>query len=140
MQDTTRHAVVSDADAAFNYITAQYPLGRTEDWKGIVQLRDGEIIAAVGYDQYNGANIFMHVASDGTSRWGTRHFLHEIFKYPFRTLGVDRITVWVERDNIASRRLVTNVGFTAEAVLQSAGRDGVDVLIYRMFRQECRYA
>jgi RimJ/RimL family protein N-acetyltransferase len=136
----SEHAVVSDPDAAFDYITAQYPLGRTADWKGIVQLRNDEIIGAVGYDQYNGANIFMHVASDGTSRWGTRHFLHEVFKYPFKTLGVGRVTVWVEGNNVRSRRLVTNLGFTAEAVLSRAGRDGVDVLIYRMFRQECRYA
>jgi RimJ/RimL family protein N-acetyltransferase len=105
-----------------------------------VQLRDGEVIAAAGYTQYNGANIWGHIASDGSGHWLTRHFLHETFKYPFVTLGVGRMTVWVEADNYPSRRFTTNLGFTAEAVLQKAGRGGVDVLIYRMFRQECRYA
>jgi RimJ/RimL family protein N-acetyltransferase len=89
---------------------------------------------------YNGQNLFMHVASDGTRRWLTRWGLHETFKYPFVTLGCKRVTVWVEANNHDSRRFVTNLGFTAEAVLKEAGRDGVDVIIYRMFRQECRYA
>jgi RimJ/RimL family protein N-acetyltransferase len=135
-----RYAVVSDPDAAYGYISKQYPIGRTEDWKGIVQVRGGKVIAAAGYDQYNGSNIFGHIASDKTRRWLTRHFLHETFKYPFVTLGVERISAWVEADNIDSRRFVTNLGFTAEAVLKKAGREGVDVLIYRMFRSECRYA
>jgi RimJ/RimL family protein N-acetyltransferase len=50
------------------------------------------------------------------------------------------MSTWVEADNHASRCFCTNLGFTAEAVLQKAGREGVDVIIYRMFRQECRYA
>jgi RimJ/RimL family protein N-acetyltransferase len=98
------------------------------------------VIAASGYDMWTGSNIFMHLASDGSSKWLTRHGLHEAFKYPFVTLGCKRITLWVEADNIASRYLVAHFGFTLEATLEKAGRDGVDVLIYRMFRQECRYA
>ena len=108
--------------------------------KGIVHEHDGEIIAAIVYDDYNGNNILAHIASDGSRRWLTRHFLHEMFKYPFVTQGCGRITVWIEASNTNSRRFVTNLGFTAEAVLEKAGRDGGDVLIYRMFRQECRYA
>jgi len=139
-EGSPRYSVVADAAAAFAFITEQYPLNVEEDFKGIVQLRDGKVIAAAGYTQYNGANIWGHIASDGSGHWLTRHFLHETFKYPFVTLGVGRMSVWVEADNYASRRFTTNLGFTAEAVLQKAGRKGVDALIYRMFRQECRYA
>jgi RimJ/RimL family protein N-acetyltransferase len=98
------------------------------------------VIAAAGYENYNGHNVFGHIASDASGRWLTRHFLHEAFKYPFHTLGVERISTWVEANNVPSRRFCTNLGFTAEAVLQKAGRGGVDVIIYRMFRSECRYA
>jgi len=105
-----------------------------------VQLRDDKVIAAIGYDQYNGQNVFMHVASDGTGKWSTRHILHEAFKFPFVTMGVARVSAWVEDSNYRSRRFVTNLGFTPEARLTHAARDGGDVLIYRMFRQECRYA
>lgn len=135
-----RYAVVADPDAAYAFIDSKYPLNREEDFKGIVQLRDGEVIAAAGYDHYNGSNVFGHIASDGSGHWLTRHFLHETFKYPFVTMGCLRMSTWVEANNHASRRFCTNLGFTAEAVLQKAGREGVDVIIYRMFRQECRYA
>ena len=134
------YAVVADADAAYDYISKQYSIGRTDQLKGLVQKRGGEIIAAVVYDECNGPNIFAHIASDGSRHWLNRHFLHEMFKYPFVTQGCSRITVWVNASNTPSRRFVTNLGFTAEAVLQRAGSDGGDVLIYRMFRQECRYA
>jgi RimJ/RimL family protein N-acetyltransferase len=136
----TRYEVVSDPDAALDFINTKYPLSGSEDFKGIVQLRDHKVIAAAGYDNFNGQNIFGHIASDGSGKWLTRHFLHETFKYPFVTCGCQRMSVWVEADNYASRRFTTNLGFTAEAVLEKAGRGGVDVIIYRMFRSECRYA
>jgi RimJ/RimL family protein N-acetyltransferase len=132
--------VVADAEAAYAYVTTHYPLGRTQHMKGIVQRRNGETIAAVVYDDCNGANIFMHVASDGSRHWLTRHFLHEAFKYPFITQGCSRITLWIDGRNTDSRRFAVNLGFRPEAVLEKAGRDGHDVMIYRMFRQECRYA
>lgn len=135
-----RHDVVSDPDRAYAYICEQYYIGRTEDMKGICQLRDGEVIAAVMFDSFTSHNCFMHIASDGTKKWMTRQFLHTVFRYPFVTLGLARITAWIEINNFQSRAIARGTGFREEAVLESAGRDGVDVLIYRMFRQECRYA
>jgi RimJ/RimL family protein N-acetyltransferase len=134
------YAVISDANAAYAFVTSYYDIGRTAQMRGLCQVRDGEIIAAVIYDDYNGQNVFCHIASDGSKRWMTRHFLHEIFKYPFRTLGCGRITLWIDATNIDSIKFVTNLGFRREAVLESAGKDAHDVLIYRMFRRECRYA
>lgn len=134
------YAVVSDPDAAYAFLFEKLGLERSSSFKGIVQLRNDEVIAAVGYDTFNHQNIFMHVASNGSGRWGTRHLLHEAFKYPFVTCKCGRVSAWVEANNYASRRLVSNLGFAPEATLEKAGRDGVDVLIYRMFRQECRYA
>jgi RimJ/RimL family protein N-acetyltransferase len=134
------YAVISDADAAYAFVTRYYDIGRTAQMRGLCQVRDGEIIAAVIYDDYNGQNVFCHIASDGSKRWMTRHFLHEIFKYPFRTLGCGRITLWIDATNTDSIKFVTNLGFRREAVLDSAGKDAHDVVIYRMFRRECRYA
>ena len=132
--------VVSDADAGYDFITSFYDIGRTKQFRSIVNKRDGVIVAAVGYDECNGNNIFCHIASDGSKRWMTRWFLHEIFKFPFVTIGCERITLWVDATNYDSLRFVTNLGFKREAVLERAGRDGHDVIILRMFRRECRYA
>lgn len=135
-----RYAVISDPEAAYSFIRGHYYIGRTQDMKGLVQTRNGVITAAVIFDTFTTHNCWMHVASDGSKKWLTRHALHETFKYIFITAGLARVTVWVEETNYPSRAFVVALGFTMEAVLSKAGRDGVDVLIYRMFRQECRYA
>jgi RimJ/RimL family protein N-acetyltransferase len=132
--------VVADADAGYAFITQHYDIGRTQQFRAICQKKNGVIVAAVGYDECNGSNIFCHIASDGSKRWMTRWYLHEIFKFPFRTIGCERITLWVDATNYASLGFVTNLGFKREAVLERAGREGHDVIILRMFRRECRYA
>lgn len=133
-------AVVADADRAYAFITEFFGLGRTEGMKGICQLKDGEVIAAVVYDDFNGSNIFMHCAARPGKRWLNRWFLHEAFKFPFETLGARRITLWIEASNAASKRFAEHLGFTREAMLEGAAKDGGWVMIYRMMRGECRYA
>ena len=47
--------------------------------------RDGEIVAGVLYEDFNGANVVMHVASDGTAQWMTPEYLRTLAtkEYPF---------------------------------------------------------
>lgn len=132
--------VVSDGEAAYGFISRFYAVGRTEQLKGLCLTRDGETIAAVIFDDFNGTNVFMHCAAIPGRKWLNRHFLHEAFKHPFVTLGANRITLWIEKTNIDSRRFALHLGFEPEAVLEGAGRSGGDVVIYRMFRRDCRYA
>lgn len=131
--------VVADREAAYAFCCEFFSIGRTEHMKGLVLRRDGVVIGATVYDEYNGSNIFMHCAGRDR-RWLNRWFLHEAFKYPFVTLGCKRITLWVEKTNIQSRRFVHHLGFTQEAILGGAAADGGDVIIYRMFRDDCKYA
>lgn len=133
-------AVVSDAELAYAFCHEYLRIGRTEQQKGLVQLRDGEPVAAVVYDDFNGWNVMMHIAARPGVKWLNRHFLHEGFKYPFVTLGAKRITGWVEANNSAARKFDEHLGFTREAKLVRAGSSGQDVIIYRMLREECRYA
>lgn len=97
------------------------------------------ILAGVLYDQFNGASISMHVASDGTRRWLNREFLRYAFSYPFEQLGVRRITGLVPSTNMDARRFDEHLGFVHEATLSQAGPGGCDLLVYRMFRGDCRW-
>lgn len=136
----SRYSVVPDGEAAYGFISRFYAVGRTAQMKGLCQVRGGEVIAAVIFDDFNGSNIFMHCAAMPKTNWLTRHFLHEAFKHPFVTLGAKRITLWIEKSNIASRKFAHSLGFVHETNLEGAAQDGGDVAIYRMFRQDCRYA
>ena len=102
----------------------------------IGRLKDGELVAGVLYEDYTNANIVCHIAGD--DGWATRGFLGLIFNYPFEQLGVKRITAPVHSNNEKSILLMTRLGFTLEAVLAQAIPDG-NLLIYRMFKSECRF-
>lgn len=133
-------AVVSDRDLAYSFCTQFFGLGRTDGQRGLIQVRDGETIAAVVYDHWNGPNIFMHVAAKPGRKWLNRHFLHEAFKVPFVQLGCRRASAWVDASNHDSNRFISHLGFTAEGRMAGAAEDGGDVVIYRLFREQCRYA
>lgn len=93
-------------------------------------LDDGwHTIAGVVYNDFNGANVNMHVASDGTKRWLNRQFLWTCFDYPFNQLKVKRITGLVGEGNHAAIRFDSHIGFELEARLKDAHPDG-DMLIF----------
>lgn len=134
------YEISPDRDTAFNFVTAQLGCGRTENQRGLSLSKDGEVIAAIVYDEFNGSNVFMHVAATPGRRWMTRAFLHNAFLYPFVQMGANRITGWVEADNLDARRFDEHLGFRPEAVLKGAGSKGQDVILYVMHREDCRYA
>jgi RimJ/RimL family protein N-acetyltransferase len=101
--------------------------------------QDGELIAGVVYTEFNGSNIFMHVAAEPGGRWLTRRFLWAVFHYPFKVLRVRRITGWVEASNEAARRFDEHLGFEEETRLSEAARDGGEVIVYRMTPEKCRF-
>lgn len=101
--------------------------------------RDGELIAGVLYDGFNGVNVWMHVAGEPGRKWLTRSFLRAAFAYPFIQLGCTRVSGYVEAWNREARRFDEHIGFTKEAVLRGAASDGGDVILYVMRREDCKY-
>ncbi len=104
---------------------------------GIGWARNGELVAGVAYNEFNGVNINAHIASSGR-HWLTRDFLWAIFDYPFRQLGVQRITGLVGEGNAAARRFDEHLGFTLETKLTGAHPTG-DLLVYVMWKHDCRW-
>ena len=107
--------------------------------QGLGLIKDEEMIAGVLFDDYNGSNMWMHVAAMPGRRWMTRDFLYATFAYPFLQLNLKRLSGWVEADNLDARRFDEHIGFKQEAVLKQAGRNGVDVIVYSMFKEDCRF-
>lgn len=99
---------------------------------------DEGLSAGVVFDNFNGANVNMHVASDGSRRWLNREFLWYCFYYPFKELKVKRVTGLVAEPNKDSRRFTEHIGFTLEARLKDAHPEG-DMLVYAMTPDQCRW-
>lgn len=107
--------------------------------KAIGLVRDGEIVAGVLYEGFTGHNIWMHVAAKPGRLWANRPFLETCFKHAFDALGCRRVSAWVEDSNEASRKLVQHLGWKLETKLKGAARDGGDVCLYVMWRDDCKY-
>jgi RimJ/RimL family protein N-acetyltransferase len=104
--------------------------------QAIGKLVDGQLVAGVLYEDFNGANVVCHIAGEG--KWADRQFLAIIFDYPFNQMKVRRITVPVCGSNARSVKLVEHMGFVLESRLEQATLDS-DLLLYRLFKDECKY-
>ncbi len=105
---------------------------------GIGVEREGKIIAGVVYNEWNGVNCNMHVAAVPRSNWLTRNGLWYWFDYPFNQLKVNRVTALIDVANEDAIRLNEGVGFIYETRISKAAPGG-DMLVYRMFREDCKW-
>jgi RimJ/RimL family protein N-acetyltransferase len=132
--------VVTGTARIHEFVNDIHPLSFVEGMQGIGLERDGELIAGTIYEGYNPHSIWMHVAAIPGARWLTRDYLRAVFRYPFVQLGVNRVGGWVEESNMAARKFDEHLGFREEARLRGAARDGGDVILYVMWRDECRWS
>lgn len=101
--------------------------------------RDGHLVAGVVYEDYNGPNIWMHVAAVPGARWMTRDYLKAVFAYPFLVCNVKQLWGYVAETNVAARRFDEHLGFREHARLRGAAPDGKDLIVYLMRREWCRF-
>jgi len=99
---------------------------------------NGELIAGVVYEDFNGRSVTAHIAAKPGRRWMTKEFLAVIFDYPFNQLKVEKLIGVVPSGNLEARRLDEHFGFTIEARLKDCHPTG-DLLIYTMRRDQCRW-
>ena len=131
--------IVGDVDRILAFVRTLMPMNDVEHMKGLGLERDGQLVAGVLYEGYNGQNVWMHVAGAPGSKWMTRDYLRYCFQYPFNEMGVKRVSGYVNASNTAARRLDEHLGFKPEATLTGAAPDGGDVILYAMWRKDCRY-
>jgi len=130
---------VGDVGRVLEFGRTLMPMSDGENMKGLGLERDGQLVAGVLYEGFNGQNGGMHAAGAPGSKWMTRDYLRYCFQYPFNEMGVKRVSGYVNASNTAARRLDEHLGFKPEATLTGAAPDGGDVILYAMWRKDCRY-
>lgn len=133
------YRIVDDKFAAFRFVHERTHINMVENMTGICLLKDDMIVAAVVYQDFNGHNIVCHIAAQPGRKWLNRAFLDYMFYYPFVELGANRGTATVASDNLTSRRWCEHLGFKVEATLKGAGPRGDDILLYTIWKDDCRY-
>lgn len=110
-------------------------------WGGFYAMgveQDGEIVAGIVMNNYNGSNATGHFA---TVKFGKafvglmRHF----FEYAFVQCKLRRITGFTPMDLPKAINFIHKIGFEDEYVMRSAARDGVDMLVTVMWADKCRW-
>lgn len=97
--------------------------------------RKGELVGAVVFSGYSGANMILGVALEAPL---TRVFMRAIFLYPFVQMKCRRVTALVDESNVKSRRLIEHAGFRYEGTMED-GAPGGNVLLYGMTKARCRW-
>lgn len=134
-----KYLVTSDDDRVAEWICQRIPMfeyGSTPYTCIGLANRLGGLIAGAIYENFTQIDIRMHVVIEGGIN---RHWLGEIFRYPFLGLGVRRVTGLVPARNVAAQRLDEHVGFKLEGRMRSMLPDGDDLLIYGLLKEECRF-
>lgn len=98
-------------------------------------VRDGEIIAGIIYENWNGRSIVAHMAITGRM---TAAFVGVIFDYAFNVCKAEKAIVPCGSDNAKIIKLVTNMGFREEARIKDGEPNG-DIVLYTLKRSECRF-
>jgi RimJ/RimL family protein N-acetyltransferase len=109
-----------------------------EDAHYIGQILNNEIRAVVVYCGFFGKSCMIHVASEGQN-WMTKHFLKEVFNYPFNSLKLKVIIGTVAGNNQKSLKLSRHLGFEDVAIIPDAHEDG-DMVILEMRPEHCKWA
>lgn len=132
--------IVSDPERVWGFLHGLGVMQNTVGgMQGVGLERDGALVAGVIYEGFNGQNVWMHVGAIPGKRWLVRDYLRYCFRYPFLQLGCKRVSGYVESHNHSARRFDEHLGFSEEARLKGAASDGGDVILYVMWRDQCRF-
>jgi RimJ/RimL family protein N-acetyltransferase len=101
--------------------------------------QNDEFVAGVTFTNFDGVNVWMDCAAEPATRWLDRRGLWAIFHYVFEQLGCVRCSAMIPEDNYKSLKLVQSAGFEHEATLERAAPDNKNMLVFRMFKEHCRW-
>lgn len=107
------------------------PLSRPLTSIGITS-DSGNIVGVAIFNNYRQNDIEITFITS-TPKWATPGNIRAIIGYPFRQLGVKRMTAITDKSNKKSRKLLTGLGFVLEGVHPYAARDCTPACTYGLY-------
>lgn len=99
--------------------------------------KSADILAVVAYNNFTKDGCFMHIAAT-TPTWASRQFLKACFDFPFKTLGLKRVTFTAPSDNEKALKLHKKLGAVHEGTLRGYFGDR-DLMISGILKNECKW-
>lgn len=127
----------NDAALLRPWLEARLNARLDEHARFIGRLRDtGEVWGCVGYERFSRHDCLIHMA--GYPGWMNRDMLKAAFAYPFRQLGLERVTGLVDATDEYVLNLDRKLGFVEEGRMRKALGDR-DIIVMGMTRDDCKY-
>lgn len=113
------------------------PLARYGSYYAMGMERDGELVAGIVMDHFNGSNALAHITIAKPGK-DTYDLIRAFFDYAFRQCGLKRVSgfcpsVW---EKVLAFDL--KLGFEVEHVLKD-GYPGGDMVLLVMWREKCKW-
>lgn len=99
---------------------------------------DDTLVAVVFFNQLRNGSAEIGIVSDSPA-WLSRQICTHIAAFAFDILKLRRVTGITPRKNKKARALAKRLGFIEEATLKEGYAPGLDAVVYRMLREECRW-
>lgn len=99
---------------------------------------DGEIVAGVVVNNYNGANATCHIAVARPTRELPK-LIAAVCDYAFRQCGLKRLTGMVPASKPKVLAFDKHLGFEEEFVMPCAAADGGALVVLVMWPEKCRW-
>tara|TARA_R110000803_G_scaffold22601_3_gene56065 strand:+ start:1544 stop:1969 length:426 start_codon:yes stop_codon:yes gene_type:complete len=112
-----------------------------ENFSYIAFVEDGNILGVLLFSDYDGHNIFVHLALDDP-RCCQRRYIKLMFDYAFNQAKVSRMTAMCLNGYERNEKLLSRTGFVKEGVVRKFFRTGSgvkDAALYGMLKEECRW-
>jgi RimJ/RimL family protein N-acetyltransferase len=122
----------------FGWITERLGLFLSPNARAIAAYdREGKIAGMVAYDGWTPNSAIVNIALDSPIAW--RRLARPTFEYPFNEGRRGLLVAMVASDNLRSMRLTEHVGFRETYRIRDGISVGVDLVVFEMRREECRW-
>lgn len=132
-----RDRLISDSPRIQAWMHEQSKLPLQREFHGIAREVDGEIVAAFGYDNFQGVSCCLHACSSKPAGFN-RSLLYHGFAVPYLQWDYRVLLGIIAEGNIKSRRFATHLGFTEFAVVPDSCSSGA-LHFFQMRRENCRW-
>jgi len=132
-------------ERAYNYIAPRAHILReaeeTDRFILFIETETDEILGCLLFSDYDGHNIFVHLAIDDP-RVCQRRNIKLMFDYAFNQCKCSRMTAMCVNGYERNERLLAGVGFVKEGVVRKTMKVNgkwIDAALYGILKEECRW-
>lgn len=103
----------------------------------LTAIRDGQIVAVVGYTNWTAHNVEMLFALD-CPKYAFKRLYRAMYEYPFAQPEITRVSGIVDCRNTHSINLHGRIGYEREALLKDWLGSGQHAILFRMTRERAK--